>query len=82
MAGLLVYRMDWRLRTRLGFGALSVLLVLALAMPSAKGGWIREAADIIVYFPLLIALGAGARVEQLCRFSGDLSYPLYMTTIQ
>jgi peptidoglycan/LPS O-acetylase OafA/YrhL len=83
MAGLLVYRMGWRLRTRLGFGTLSVLLVLALAMPYAKGGWIREAAVIILYFPLLIALGAGAtvspRVERLCRFAGDLSYPLYMT---
>jgi peptidoglycan/LPS O-acetylase OafA/YrhL len=83
MAGLLVYRMGWRLRTRLGFGALSILLMLALAMPYAKGGWIREAAVIIVYFPLLIALSAGAtvspRIERLCRFSGDLSYPLYMT---
>jgi peptidoglycan/LPS O-acetylase OafA/YrhL len=83
MAGLLVYRMGWRLRTRLGFGGLSVLLALALAMPYAPGGWIREAAVIIVYFPLLIALGAGAtvspRVERLCRLSGDLSYPLYMT---
>jgi peptidoglycan/LPS O-acetylase OafA/YrhL len=83
MAGLLVYRMGWRLRTGLGFGSLSILLVLALAMPYARGGWIREAAVIILYFPLLIALGAGAtvspRVERLCRFSGDLSYPLYMT---
>jgi peptidoglycan/LPS O-acetylase OafA/YrhL len=83
MAGLLVYRMGWRLRTRLGFGALSVLLALALVMPYANGGWIREAAVIILYFPLLIVLGAGAkvspRVESLCRFSGDLSYPLYMT---
>jgi peptidoglycan/LPS O-acetylase OafA/YrhL len=60
-----------------------VLLVLALVMPYARGGWIREAAVIIVYFPLLVALGAGAtispRMERLCRFSGDLSYPLYMT---
>jgi peptidoglycan/LPS O-acetylase OafA/YrhL len=83
MAGLLVYRMEWRLRTRLGFGALSVLLLLALVMPYARGGWIREEAVIVVYFPLLVALGAGAtvspRVERLCRFSGDLSYPLYMT---
>jgi peptidoglycan/LPS O-acetylase OafA/YrhL len=83
MAGLLVYRMGWRLRTRLGFGALSLLLVLAFAMPYAPGGWKREAAVIVLYFPLLIALGAGAtvspRVERLCRFSGDLSYPLYMT---
>lgn len=83
MAGLLVYRMKWRLRTRLGFGALSVLLVLALVMPYARGAWMREAAVIVVYFPLLVVLGAGAkvspRVERLCRLSGDLSYPLYMT---
>ncbi len=83
LAGLLVYRMGWRLRTRLGFGALSVLLMLALVMPYARGAWIREAAVIVVYFPLLVALGGGAkispRMERLCRFSGDLSYPLYMT---
>jgi peptidoglycan/LPS O-acetylase OafA/YrhL len=83
LAGLLVYRMGWRLRTRLGFGSLSVLLLLALVMPYARDGWVREAAVIIVYFPLLIAVGAGAtlspRAERLCRFSGDLSYPLYMT---
>ena len=83
LAGLLVYRMRWRLKTRLGFGALSILLVLALAMPYATGAWVREAAVIVIFFPLLVALGAGAkvsaRVERLCRFSGDLSYPLYMT---
>src|SRR6201993_30154 len=33
LAGLLVYRMGWRLKTRLGFGALSVLLALALGLP-------------------------------------------------
>jgi peptidoglycan/LPS O-acetylase OafA/YrhL len=83
MAGLLVYRMKWRPRTPLGFGLLSVLLVLALAMPYAEGAWVREAAVIVIYFPLLVALGAGARVsprvERVCKFSGDLSYPLYMT---
>ena len=83
MAGLLVYRMGWRLRTRLGFGLLSILLLLALTMPYTRGAWGREAAAIILYFPLLVALGAGAtvsaRTERLCRFSGDLSYPLYMT---
>ncbi|MEO8871024.1 MAG: acyltransferase [Granulicella sp.] len=82
-AGLLVYRMGWRLRTHLGFVALSALLVLALTMPSARGAWVREAAVIVVGFPLLVALGAGAgvtpKIERLCRFSGDLSYPLYMT---
>jgi peptidoglycan/LPS O-acetylase OafA/YrhL len=38
---------------------------------------------ILFYFPLLVALGAGAtltpRSEKLCTFAGDMSYPLYMT---
>ena len=83
LAGLLVYRLGWRLKTRLGFVSLSVLLVLAMVMPYARGAWLREAAVIILYFPLLLILGAGAklspRMESICRFSGDLSYPLYMT---
>ena len=83
LAGLLVYRMGWRLRSRFGFVALSVLLSLCLVMPYARGGWVREAVVILTGFPLLVALGAGAtvspRMERLCRFSGDLSYPLYMT---
>ena len=83
LAGLLVYRSKWILPTRLGLGALSVLLLLAFVMPYATGGWMREAAVILVYFPLLVALGAGAtlnaRSERVCKFAGNLSYPLYMT---
>lgn len=83
LAGLLVYRMNWRPRTRLGFLALSLLLVLALISPYVRGAWVREAAIIILYFPLLVALGAGAtispRMHRLAKFSGELSYPLYMT---
>jgi peptidoglycan/LPS O-acetylase OafA/YrhL len=37
----------------------------------------------MLYFPLLIALGAGAKLteglKKLCVFFGELSYPLYMT---
>jgi peptidoglycan/LPS O-acetylase OafA/YrhL len=83
LAGLLVYRSKWIIRNKLGFTALSVLLLLAFVMPYAKGGWIREAAVIIVYFPLLVALGAGVTLapgsEKFCKFAGNLSYPLYMT---
>ncbi len=83
LAGLLVYRMGWIIRTRLGFPALAVLLLLAFVMPFAKGAWVREAAVILIYFPLLVALGAGVtvgpRTERLCTFAQDLSYPLYMS---
>ena len=83
LAGLLVYRSKWIIRSKLGFGALSVLLLLAFLMPYAKGGWLREAVAILFYFPFLVALGAGAtltpRSEKLCTFAGNMSYPLYMT---
>jgi peptidoglycan/LPS O-acetylase OafA/YrhL len=83
LAGLLVYRSKWIIRTKLGFTALAVLLLVAFVFPYAKGGWIREAAIIIVYFPLLVALGAGvtlgSRAEKFCKFAGNISYPLYMT---
>ncbi len=82
-AGLLVYRSGWCLRSPIGFAGLSMLLILAFMLPYASGAWVREAAVIMVYFPLLIVLGAGAvvspRMERICRFSGELSYPLYMT---
>ena len=82
-AGLLVYRLGWRFRTRLGLVALSLLLLSALAMPYVRGAWVREAFVILLVFPLIVAFGAGAstslRTERLCRFLGELSYPLYMT---
>ncbi|HVG42659.1 MAG TPA: hypothetical protein VM888_13700, partial [Chitinophagaceae bacterium] len=37
----------------------------------------------LFYFPLLISLGAGSTLspqwKKVCRFSGNISYPLYMT---
>jgi len=81
-AGLLIYRMKWLLRSPLGFVSLSALLMLILVSPFKTGAWMREAAIIIFLLPLLVALGAGAkvgpRVTRLCGFLGDLSYPLYM----
>ena len=83
LAGLLLYRSRWMIHTKLGFSGLCVLLLLAFLLPYAQGGWIREAAVMIVYFPVLVALGAGiklsARSEIVCKFAGNISYPLYMT---
>jgi peptidoglycan/LPS O-acetylase OafA/YrhL len=82
-AGLLIYRTGWRPRSPFGFISLSALLTIAFMMPYADSAWVREDAVIIAGFPLLVALGAGSvvtpRIEKLCRFSGDISYPLYMT---
>jgi peptidoglycan/LPS O-acetylase OafA/YrhL len=42
-----------------------------------------EALVVLVYFPLMVSLGAGSglspRWEKVCQFSGNISYPLYMT---
>ena len=82
-AGLLIYRFKWIIRSNIGFVLLSLLLVLAFVMPFGTWNWITEPLVIILYFPLLIMLGAGAWLKEsakgLCRLSGNISYPLYMT---
>lgn len=83
LAGLLVYRSNWIIKNNLGFIGLAVLLFLAFIMPFSKWNWLSEPFAVLFYFPLLIALGAGAtlarRIKRLCVFSGKISYPLYMT---
>jgi peptidoglycan/LPS O-acetylase OafA/YrhL len=84
IAGMLVYRSNLIIRSRLGFPALAVLLMMAFLMPfNPARTWITEPLVVIFYFPLLVALGAGAtltpRLKKVCIFSGKISYPLYMT---
>lgn len=82
-AGLLVYRLGWIIKNRLSFISLSILLCVAFVMPLFKVNWLVEAVIVLFYFPLLVALGAGASLsplmKKLCNFSGKISYPLYMT---
>lgn len=82
-AGLLIYRFNWLIKTKLGFAGLSALLMLAFLMPPFTWNWLAETMIVLFYFPLLVALGAGAvltdKIKKLCVFSGKISYPLYMT---
>ncbi|MNQ46803.1 Acyltransferase family protein [compost metagenome] len=83
LAGLLIYRSNWIIKNKLGFGRLTVLLLLAFIMPFSEWNWISEPLVVLLYFPLLISLGAGAvlkpGLKKVCIFSGKISYPLYMT---
>ena len=83
LAGLFLYRSNWVIKNRIGFPGLAVLLSLAFLMPWSKWNWLTEALVVLFYFPLLVSLGAGSRLsaswKKLCRASGNLSYPLYMT---
>lgn len=83
LAGILIFRYNLIIRNRLGFPLLAMLLSLAFLIPWTEWNWLTELIVVLVYFPLLVALGAGSalspRLQRLCQFSGDLSYPLYMT---
>ncbi|WP_289663351.1 acyltransferase family protein [Flavobacterium panacagri] len=83
LAGLLIYRFNLVIKNKLGFISLSGLLLLAFIMPFSEWNWLTEPLVVLFYFPLLISLGAGAvlkpGLEKVCVFSGNISYPLYMT---
>lgn len=83
LAGLLIYRCNWVIKNKLGFTGMAILLFMAFVMPFTKWNWLTEPLVVLFYFPLLIALGAGAMLtpgfKKVCLFLGNISYPLYMT---
>jgi peptidoglycan/LPS O-acetylase OafA/YrhL len=83
VSGMLVYRLGWIIKSRLGFIAMSVLTLAVFVSPFSKQwNFISEPIIVVLYLPLLVALGAGATLRpafsKICKFSGELSYPLYM----
>ncbi|RZL44530.1 MAG: acyltransferase [Pedobacter sp.] len=83
LAGLLIYRSNWIIKNKLGFIGLALLLSLAFIMPYSKWNWLSEPFVVLFYFPMIVALGAGTQIsvalKSVCSFSGQISYPLYMT---
>lgn len=83
LAGLLLYRSNWIIKNRFGFAGLAILLAFAFLLPGSRWNWLTEALVVLLYFPLLVSLGAGSDLspqwKKICRFSGNISYPLYMT---
>ena len=83
LAGLLIYRSNWIIKNSLGFTGVAFLLFLAFIMPYSIWNWLSEPLVVLFYFPLIIALGAGAilttGLKKICLFLGKISYPLYMT---
>ncbi|NQD69643.1 acyltransferase [Sphingobacterium shayense] len=88
-AGLLLARVAKPARIKNAFLWCGLLLLLVLFMPRLGGAeklWmngIYESVCIIFLFPLIVYLGAGAvklteSENRMCRFLGDISYPLYM----
>ncbi len=83
LIGMLVYRSNWIIKSHLGFIAIGILLVIVFLVPfTYRFNQIIDPLIVLFYFPFLTALGAGARLTapltKLCKFSGAISYPLYM----
>jgi peptidoglycan/LPS O-acetylase OafA/YrhL len=89
-AGILLMRCGLRIHVKGGFWICNALLLLALCLPRFGGAqhvWqngVYESLCVVVLFPIIVAMGASERITdgiaiQLSRFSGDLSYPLYVT---
>jgi len=89
LAGLLVYRLKIRIRIPAAWPLLSLALIAVFAAPflsihgTIKPNGLLEAAMIILLFPPILAMGAAGTVSgataRVCRFFGELSYPLYIT---
>jgi peptidoglycan/LPS O-acetylase OafA/YrhL len=83
LAGLLLYRSNWIIKNNFGFPALAILLFLVFIMPGSQWNWLTEVLVVLFIFPLVVSLGAGSGLssqwKKVCRFSGNISYPLYMT---
>lgn len=88
--GLLLHRMVKLTTVKNAFFWASLLLVVVLAMPRIGGSehlWMNglyDSLSIIVIFPLIIYLGASGEVtgrysSRVCKFLGDISYPIYIT---
>jgi len=83
LAGMLLYRSNRVIHSGIGFIPMALLLAIVFFIPFADAtNKFIDPAIVIFYFPLLVALGAGAKLSstyhKLCRFLGDISYPLYM----
>ncbi|HVU56597.1 MAG TPA: acyltransferase [Puia sp.] len=83
LAGILVYRWNFIIQSRLGFLSISVLLSLVFLFPfSNTHNRIIDPVIVVFYLPFLVALGAGGQLrswlQKICQLSGAISYPLYM----
>lgn len=89
-AGLLLSRTAKLTFIKNAFLWCSLLIIIVLSIPRIGGSthlWMNglyEALVIIFIFPLIVYIGASGNVKgkyanRLCRFLGDISYPIYIT---
>ena len=89
LMGLFLFRTGKKITLPGGFWITAILVIAMLNMPILGGDnriidGIYQLICILLLFPLILAIGAGSslkgkRTTSLCKFLGDISYPLYIT---
>ena len=89
-AGLLLFRIGKLTKVYHAFFWCSLLTIIVLSVPRIGGSehlWMNGLYDsltVILVFPLIVFMGASGEIKgkyatRICKFSGDISYPLYIT---
>lgn len=89
--GLLLFRLGWLVHIKKrAFWWCSLMIVVILSFPRLGGEnhfWMNglyEACCILFVFPVIVSMGAGGKITgkrstKMCKFLGDISYPVYIT---
>ena len=89
LAGLFISRMGWTINMKNAFLWCSIAVVVLFNVPFL-GGWCMMAEGvfnsmmILLVMPLIVSVAAGSTISGkrwsgLCRFCGEISFPLYIT---
>lgn len=89
LVGLLLSRIGKKIRVANGFWLTSAMIAAMLCVPTLGGDnkivdGIYQLCCILFVFPLILLIGAGSTIKgrksnALCKFLGDISFPLYIT---
>lgn len=89
LMGLFLCRLGKKISIPGGFWVTSLIIIVMLCMPILGGengltDGIYQLVCVLVLFPLILAIGAGSTLKgkrsmKVCKFLGDISYPLYIT---
>jgi peptidoglycan/LPS O-acetylase OafA/YrhL len=81
-AGLLLFRTGKLIRIPMAYTICSLALIILFCIPAHSFYGLYEAICIILFFPIIVAAGAGGQVSgrwaKICKFSGEISYPIYI----
>lgn len=82
-AGLLLFRTGKLIHIPNAYIVCSLILLVLFCLPTFQWNGLYEAFCIMIAFPIVVAAGAGGQISgrwaTLCKWSGDISYPLYIT---